>query len=215
MVTSQTGSSSLERYAPLSGVVFAVLAVAALGAWGDVIEPGEAAGVRSDAFVADPQKGLAGAQLLGLAAFALVWFGASLRRVIGVAHDRLAALAYGGTVTSAALLLAGAATHGALALRADELGALDAEAAAVVGDVGTLLVGSAAPIGMALVTAATALAALRTGAVLPAWAAWVSVVLSVALVAMPINYVAVLGFFVWAAALGIVLTARGVGGTSP
>lgn len=214
MATRHDGSSSLDRYAPLAGVLFAVLMAAAIAVWGDSVEPGQAAGIRSDALVDDPQKGLMGAQLLGLAGFALAWFGASLRQALVGAHERLAALSYGGTLTAAALLLAGAAVHGSLALRADELGALDPEVTGAVGDVGSLLIGAVAPIAMGMVALATALAALRTGALLPRWAAWVTLVLGLGLLAMPINYAVMIGFVVWAAVVGIMLTARGGGGTS-
>ena len=214
MATQQSRSNSLERYAPLSGALFAVLLVLAFGSFGDSAEPGQAAGIRSDAYVDDPEKALMGGQLLGLAAFSLAWFGGSLRQALVGAHERLAALAYGGTLLAAAMLLAGAATHGALGLRADEVGALDPEVAGAVGDVGTLFIGAVAPIGMALVALATALASLRTGALLPKWAAWVTLVLGIGLLALPINWALTVVFAAWALVVGIALTARGGGGTS-
>lgn len=210
-MTARSASGRLERMAPLSGVLFALLMVAAVGAWGESFEPTLEAEKKAAFFLDSPEKALAGAQLLGLAAFMLVWFGAGLRSAIlrlGGASDRFAALAFGGSIASASLLLAAAAVNGSLGLRADETGTLDAGATALVSDVGSLLVAAAAPIAMALITAGTGLAALRSRALLPTWLGWVSVVLTVGLVLMPINYIVVIGFVVWAAVVGIILYTR-------
>lgn len=202
------GIDKVERLAPLTGVGFALLAIVGVAAWGDVVEPGQAAAEKAAAYTDDTGRILLGTQAMALAAALLLWFGGSLRvaiaRVEGGAH-RLGALAAGGAAAASALLLAGMAVHGAIALRADEVGELDPEAAAMASDVGSLLVGAAMPVALAVVTAATAVAALRSRGLLPVWLAWVSLVLAVLLVILPVNYIAVAGFALWAIGVGIML----------
>lgn len=107
-------------------------------------------------------------------------------------------------LAAAALLLAGAVAFAVAALRAEDAGAIDPNAAATLTDLGNVLLAAAAPVALGIVTAATALASLRTG-ILPTWLGWVSVVLSVGLVILPINFMVVVLFLVWAVIVGILL----------
>lgn len=210
MVEARAGSG-MQRLAPLAGVAYAVAVIVAMGAWSDIIEPGQVAADKVKLYIDNPDKVLLGGQLFGVAAFLLVWFGGALRSAVRAAEgddDRLATVAFGGSVAGAACLLAGAVTNVALALRSEDTGSLEPEVGAAVGDVASVLVGGAAPIGMALIVAATATIALRTRAVLPTWLAWISVPLAIGLVIMPINWAMMIGFNVWAAVVGILLYLR-------
>jgi hypothetical protein len=207
MAVRESGANEvLERMAPLSGVAFSVLVLVGIGLTSDLgflDPPQELAKV----YVEDSGRVLAGMQVLALAAFLLVWFVGTLRARIHRAEGgvgRLASTAFGGGVAAAALLLAGAVAQGAAALRAEDAGAIDPNAAATLTDLGNVLMGAAAPVALAVVTAATALAALRTP-ILPTWLAWISVVLSVGLIILPINFMVVVLFLVWAVAVGILL----------
>ena len=201
----------LERMAPLSGVAFAVLVVAGIGLTADLgfLDPPQDL---AKVYIEDSGRVLAGSQLLVLAAFLLVWFVGSLRASIHTAEGgvgRLANTAFGGGVAAAALLLAGAVAQAVAALRAEDAGAIDPNTAATLTDLGNVLMAAAAPVALAVVTAATALASLRT-AILPTWLAWISVVLSVGLIILPINFVVAALFLVWAVVVGVLLYVRPV-----
>jgi hypothetical protein len=211
MATETRAGSGVERLAPLAGVAYAICVVVAMGAWSDIIEPGQVAAEKVKLYVDDPDEVLLGSQLFGLAAFLLLWFGGALRSAIRAVEgddDRLATTAFGGSVAAAACLLVGAVTNVALALRAEDIGDLEPEVGAAVGDVASVLVAGAAPIGMAVIVGATALMALRARAILPTWLAWISVPLAIGLVIMPINWALMIVFNVWAAVVGILLYLR-------
>jgi hypothetical protein len=53
------------------------------------------------------------------------------------------------------------------------------------------------PVAAAVLVGATAVAALYTRRILPTWLAWVSVVLAVALLILPINFIATPVFALW------------------
>jgi hypothetical protein len=206
MAVRPSGANVLERMAPLSGVAFAVLVLVGIGLTGDLgfLDPPQDL---AKVYVDDSGRILAGAQVLVLAAFLLVWFVGTLRTRIHSAEGgpaRLASTAFGGGVAAAALLLAGAVAFAAAALRAEDAGAIDANAAATLTDFGNVLLAAAAPVALGIVTAATALASLRTG-ILPTWLGWISVALSVGLVILPINFMVVVLFLVWAVIVGILL----------
>ena len=206
MAARPSGANVLERMAPLSGVAFAVLVLVGIGLTSDLgfLDPPQDL---AKVYVDDSGRVLAGAQVLVLAAFLLVWFVGTLRTRIHSAEGgpcRLASTAFGGGVAAAALLLAGAVAFAVAALRAEDAGAIDPNAAATLTDFGNVLLAAAAPVALGIVTAATALASLRTG-ILPTWLGWISVVLSVGLVILPINFMVVVLFLVWAVIVGILL----------
>ena len=206
MAVRPGGVNVLERVAPLSGVAFSVLVLVGTALTSDLgfLDPPQDL---AKVYIEDTGRVLAGMQTLALAAFLLVWFVGSLRARIHIAEGgggRLANTAFGGGVAAASLLLAGVVAFGAAALRAEDAGTIDPNAAATLTDLGSVLMGAAAPVALAIVTAATALASLRTG-ILPTWLGWVSVVLSVGLVIMPINFIVTLLFLVWAVVVAILL----------
>ena len=187
----------LARLAPWSGVVFVVLFVvsAAMLPIDFMEEPDSLA----SSFADDMGRFIGAAQLAVIAGAALLWFSGTLASALlanGAGH-RLAGIARMGGAAAATLLIAGAIVLAVGALRADEDGLIAAETATAVADIGLVLVAAAMPVAAAVLVGATAVAALRTRRILPTWLAWVSVVLAVALVILPINFNAVLYLAVW------------------
>jgi hypothetical protein len=199
----------LERLAPWSGVVFVVLFIvsAALLPFDFMDDPDSLA----TSFADEMGRFLGAAQLAVIAGAALLWFSGTLASALlanGAGH-RLAGIARIGGAAAATLLIAGAIVLGAGALRADEDGSIAPETATAVADIGLILIAAAMPVAAAVLVGATAVAALRTRRILPTWLAWVSVVLSVALVILPINFIAVAVFAIWVLAVsGLMIAGR-------
>lgn len=198
-----------EKLAPLSGVVFFVLGL--LGAL--VLYPGDAPD-----FVDEPAKIAAfytenGTDLLpsGLAyllgGFFLMWFVGTLRAHLSLAEGgtgRLASIAFGGGVAATTLLWASASVEIVAALRVEENDAIDPGVASVYSDLSSILFGAAAPVGMAVLLGASAVAAFRFGA-LPKWLGGLGAVIAIGCLIPPISYFVIIVSFLWVAITGIVL----------
>jgi hypothetical protein len=190
-----------ERWAPVSGVVFVVSFLALFFLFfvpADELPPGADA-----AQIAEYYRGRGAAGLLlmyalvGLAGAALLWFTGSLRaslRRTEPAPGRLSAIALGGGVASAILLLTGGATLLApfIAVVIDSREAFDPTLNNVLGAIGFNAINFGL-LGAAVQVVATSLVALRWGG-LPAWFAWVGFIVALALV---LNILYFFGFFVW------------------
>ena len=190
-------TARLARLAPWSGVVFVVLFVvsAALLPFDFMDEPDSLASTFAD----DTGRLLGAAQLAVIAGAALMWFSGTLASSLlaSGAGQRLAGIARIGGSAAATLLIAGAIVLAAGALRADEDGAIASETATAEADIGLILAAAAMPVAAAVLVGATAVAALYTRRVLPTWLAWVSAVLAVALLILPINFIATPVFALW------------------
>ena len=198
------------RWLVLGGIVYVVL-----GVLGTVV-----AGTTPD-FLDDPAKVaafykeesdavLASNSLYLLAGFFVLWFVAGLRtgleRADG-AGSPLAATALIGGTAGAALMIGGAAISAVGGLRADEQGSIDPQFAAAVYDVSSVLFGLAAPMAWAAAVLATAVVALRSSA-LPSWLGWVSILMGIALLIPPINFISIIVMGLWVIAVAIVLYLR-------
>jgi hypothetical protein len=200
--------SNLERYAPLTGVVVVILTVVGLILTGEgpdfIGDPEEIA----DYYADDSGKLIGGYFIDALSAFFLIWFAGSVRvalRAVEGAMGRLSAVAFGGAVAAAAMFLLFDISNMAAAFRADEDGAIDPTVAASLYDLGSVALGIGGAIASAVFVAATAVVALRGRAVIPAWFAWVSLVLALALLIGPIAWAALIGFLAWILILSIAL----------
>lgn len=146
--------------------------------------------------------------LFAAAALAFVWFVSHLRTLLAAVapQSALPTLALGAGVASAGLLLVAAATFGSISFTYEEGDfELDPNTARLVGSVGYgVFVGSMWMAG--LVVLATSLVALRTRS-LPAWLAWLGIVVTVALV-FAFAFFPVFALLVWVALVSAVLLAR-------
>lgn len=178
---------SAERLAPLTGFAVPVLALAGL-----IVLEGPAdrpeVNVAAGAFVryfGDRDTVLLGSFLLMLSVVFFLWFLGSLRAVLRRAEGdvgRLSAVAYGGGLTTAVLLLALPAVS--------VLGALDAEQFSPQGAKTAFLIGDAflypSAMTAAVLVGATALVVLQTGA-LPRWLGWLSAAFALWLLIPPLG----------------------------
>jgi len=198
-------SPKLEKFAPLSGVVFLILmAVVILALSNDSPDLDDSAG-RILAYWRDHKNQQLVAGLLGgLASIALIWFGGSLRKAIdGV----------GGGSRLGGLALVGAAVAGAGGLlisnmafvTADSIGKVPAEATltlnALCAELFLPLTG-----GMFVMLAATALATLYWG-ILPKWFGWVTAVIALVMLT-PVGFIGFLATILWAGVVGVWLFVR-------
>lgn len=180
---------TLERLAPLTGAVFAVLAVlAAVLVNNYSYLPPER---EIQTFFIDNSTTVQVAGYLGaLSAAFLIWFAGRVRsglRPIEGGTGRLSAVAFGGGAVAGgliavafAILIAGAARGGA------EAGINGATAAAIY-DIYGSIVGLAVPMTFGVFIGATTLVAIREK-MWPAWLAWASAIIAVGSLS-PLSYV--------------------------
>ena len=192
-----------ERWANLSGFIFVASFLALFFGF---FVPGEVGTQDADATqIADYYRGRGAAGLLlmyslvGLAGAALVWFAGGLRASLSrmePAPGRLSAIAFGGGVASAILLLSGGAALLApfteVAIGSEEV--FDPILHSVLGAMGFTAINYAL-IASAVMVVASSLVAIRWGG-LPAWFAWLGLIVALALVA---NILYFFGLFVWVA----------------
>jgi hypothetical protein len=181
----RVGAAAVERLAPLAGV-----ATLLLGAAGLIVLEGPADRPEADAaprvmfaYFADRDDVILGSFLLALSVVAFMWFLGSLYAALRSAEGgtgRLSTVAYGGGLATAVLMLALPAASVLGALYADYLSAAEARTLFLVGD---MLIYPAA-VTAAVLTSATGLVALRSGA-LARWMAWLSLALAVWLLIPP------------------------------
>lgn len=200
--------SRLEKLAPLTGVVAAVLILVpgALVISLEYLPPPE----KILEFVEDNSTRSLVAGYLGLISSAfLVWFGGSVRNTLRKVEEgtgRLSNIAFGGAVGAAVLVtLAFTAVIGA-ATRAGAPSGIDVVQATMLMDLFGQLTGTATPFMMAVFLGATAVVSLRAN-LFPAWFGWLTAFLAFGLVT-PINYIFVAFALVWMAVVGIWLYLR-------
>ena len=209
-------SSSLARWAPLTGVAAALLWIA-----GIVLDPGipdlfEASGDEWLTFITENESGIYVSRLFYLLGnFLLVLFVGTLRTRLSAAEGRPAhwtAIAFGSGIATAAMLTL-AQTPVAAAAAASE--GLEASAAQALGIVEYAFFIGAGITGAALLVS-TGVIATRSAA-LPSWLGWAGFVLAVLmLVGGTVGFIALLpGFPLWLIATSIVLTLRGRSPVSP
>jgi hypothetical protein len=185
-----------ERYAPLAGVVSVVLWVI-----GALIQQGAIKDKTPETLLSSyTQK--EGRILLGgliwlIGIVFFFWFLGSLRATLAAAEGgvlRLTTIAFAGGVGAAicGLLFVGP-DMGAAITDDQDLSAPVAEAVRVVGN--AFFIG--AEIALAVLLIATAGVVFRTR-VLPVWIAWISVIIGIALIVLPIGWAVLLfGFPIW------------------
>jgi len=210
MVQGLTRTAAL---APLTGVVFAILAVVALFISGDRPDADASAEAAVQFWTDNATANNVGALLEALAAVALLFFGASLWRALrrGEGNGGLLPLAaMGGGVVAAAGFGVDAAIRIAAADVAGEVDPVVTQTiSAVWVNYGTPIV-----IGIATLIFAASLSALRTQ-VIPLWLAWIGIVISVALFT-PIGFFASLAAFLWVVVVSAALWRHeAAGGAAP
>lgn len=196
MVVRRNGLWSQERWeriAPLSGVLAVLLLVVGFlvfGLAGDRPASDAAADEYLAYFRNDDASIWIGSWIAFIGFAAFIWFLGSLRSVLFRAEGgvgRLASLAFAGGVATAILLMASLATQISGAIATDENENLSAQTAEALWWAGNGFF-VAATFALAVLLAATAIVALRSG-FLPAWFGWLSAVMAL---------VALVPFISWA-----------------
>jgi hypothetical protein len=195
-----------QRVEPLAGIVFVVLAVISLAtASGEefLAEPEEVA----DYFLDHSGRIMVAEIIGGFAIFAFFWFVGAVRnrlRVPQTPEGGLPALAFGGGIAAATLLLVANAATMAGAFRADEDGRIDPGVAAALNDISSLIIGIAAPVALAVFVAATGIVSITTG-VLPKWLGWASLLIALGFLIPYISFIFWLPFGVWVLVVSVLL----------
>jgi hypothetical protein len=198
-----------ERWAPFAGVAAVVLLVLGvlIGAFGGP-EPNEGTGQDwLTYFREDGQKIYISTLIFFLGVILLIWFLGTLRVSLLAAEGEpghWTTVAFGSGMATAVMLLAIVTPGLGGAFSSDALEPPAAQALGVI----ALAFFVGAQVFAAVLLAATALLALRTG-VLPAWLGWVSLVVAV-LLFTPIGFIALLiGFPLWVIAVSVLLWRSG------
>ena len=187
---------------PLTGVVFVVLTVVALTMGGEAPDPDDPIREVVEYWVDNEGALIIGSVLEGLAAVALIFFAATLRRALRRGEDGagvLSVAAMGGGIVAAAGVGVDSAFRFALGDLAGEVEpGVIVTLNAVWSDFFLPMV-----IGLATLILATSLAALRTRFI-PVWLAWIGVLLCVVFFT-PAGFVAFLVSALWILIVSILL----------
>ena len=192
----------IERFAPLTGVLFLVLAIVSFVLGGDPPDNDESPLKHVEFWKDNDGEQMASALVATYAAVFLVWFAASVREAVARAESgagRLAAISYGGAVIAAGGLLANNAIQFAAAETAGDMSADGTETLSLL--YSDFFFPMAAGIGLFLVAAG--LAAVRHGA-FDKRLGWMAVVIGVICVT-PAGFFGFLASMVWIGITAVVL----------
>lgn len=212
-------SRGVQRWAPLSGLVFLVLMVVGFSVAGNSPDP-DASNAKIASYLAKDSsyhKDVASYFILLAAIVALVWFFSVLRSRISDVEGtpgRLGALALGAGVASAVFLFIGISLFIAPSIAAHDAhkNALDPGIYRFTQDLGYMIWVASAVIG-ALVVWATSAAALKAG-LLPRWYGWLSLVIGIACL-FAFFFFPILLYGLWLGVTGIVLTVHSTPAGTP
>lgn len=201
-----TGPSRLDRWAPMAGVVFALVFVIGFLIGSD-IPAFDASGSEVIDHYEDAGRVYIGIVAAHVAGVSLVFFAGALRnRQRAGGHDWLATTAFGGCVVLAVGLGVFGMTQFAL-LSAADLGQPEVAQALNVVDNDNFL---PAVIGVTVTLLATGLHALASRS-LPRWLGWTTLILGIVALAGPIGFIAVVLFPAWVLTLAVVMLRRPAG----
>jgi hypothetical protein len=207
--------ATLRRLAPLTGIGFVVLSVFAI-IIGLSDSPDFAASEREivDFYADNKDEILIATIAITVSAPFYIWFLGCVRSAIARAEGgttRLASTAFGAGVASLALWLAGWLINAMGALRLDENDAIGAQTATAYWDIGQILAFAAVAAAAAGLLAATAIASLRYKAILPAWLAYITIVIAIVDVIPFISFIGIFLGLLWILVVSVMLYVQRVG----
>ena len=192
----------IERFAPLTGVLFLVLAIASFVCGGEPPDTDDSAAEHVKFYKDNDTEQIVSALLATYAGVFLVWFAASVREAVARVESgagRLAAISYGGAVIAAGGLFVNNAIQFAAAESAGDVSPGVTETLSVF--YSDFFFPMAAGLGLFLVAAG--IAAVRHGA-FDKRLGWLAVVIGVVCVT-PAGFFGFLASLVWIAIAGVVL----------
>ena len=188
--------------APLTGVAFVILAVVAFIVSGETPDTNDSPLKVLLFYKNNDSEQMIAASLLAWSTVFLFFFLGVLRSVLRAAEGavgRLSAVAFGGGIVLGIGILAFAGFTFTLADTADHLTPSGAQALNMLNS--DFFFPVAAGLGTLMI--ATGIAGIRTR-VLPAWAAWIALVIGIAAVT-PVGFFAFLAFGLWVLAVSVIL----------
>jgi hypothetical protein len=196
----------LERYAPLTGVLFVLLVIVSTIIVGETPSADDGPGKAVGFWANNKDEVIAGAIVAAFSTVAMLWFAGVWRATLAASEgpgSRLASTAFGGLIV-AAIGWTALYTFGFIA--ADTSGDVPAQ---VTWTLSVLQADFFFPvsIGFGVFLLASALALLR-GAAFPAWPGWVALVLGVVCLT-PGGFFGVLGGLAWILGISVLLFMRG------
>ena len=203
----------LERWAPLSGIIFVVLMFVGTFFVADVPDP-DAAQQQLATYLADSSnhtRNLVGAYIWVVGALAFLWFVTGLRSVLRRAEagaGTLSNLVFGAGVIYSALMMASAVAFAAVAYAVGLRGATvsDPDFVRVLPQMAWMILLLGAGFAGLLLVLTASILSLQTG-VLPRWLAWLGVVVAIVLL-FDVIYVNIVPLLIWVLAASIVLLMR-------
>jgi hypothetical protein len=203
----------LERWAPLSGIIFVILMVVGTMFVADVPDP-DAPQQQLATYLADSDnhmRNIMGAYIWVVGALAFLWFVTRLRTVLRGAEGGTATLSnlvFGAGVAFAAVWMVSAAAFAAVAYAVELRGATvsDPDFVKVLPQMAWMILLLGAGFAGLLLVLTTSILSLRTG-VLPRWLAWLGIVVAIAL-PVDVIYISIGPFLLWALVASIVLLLR-------
>ena len=206
-------SDRLSRLAPLTGVLFAVLAVVGIFTGGETPAAKDPPAKIVAYYATHESEVKTSALLFALAFLVLVLFAASLRsylRRTPVAEGPSALVLAGSVLMAAGALISSGVEFGL----ANEIHHLEPQSVQTL-DFITEEVAFLPVVGGAfLLTLGSGLAILR-GARLPKWLGWVAIVLGIAALIPPASFPSLLGFAIWSTTVSILIYRRIGGAQKP
>ncbi len=199
-------SDRLGRLAPLTGVLFALLAVGAIVANGEESPKARAGPVKVLAYYTKHRSEVqTSAILFALAFLVLVLFAGALRSYLRrtAAAEGLGSLVLAGAVLMAAGALIGSGVEYGLAHNIHSLGLEEARTLNFLSDELFLAV-----LAGGFVFGACAGIAILRGAALPKWLGWVAIVIGIATLIPPSSFPALFAFLVWSIVVAILMYMR-------
>jgi hypothetical protein len=201
----------LARFAPLTGVLFVVLAVAGAFTTGNTPDNDATLSKVTQFYSAHHDRVFAAGILWAYAAIFLAFFGAALwSRVRGAGLRPILAA---GTIVGTAVASVGLTVFGGVYFTLGDLGNKTAVTGQAIQALHALTDGIFLPIvvGVEVLLWAVGLAAIR-GGILPRWLGWIALVIAI-LQVTPIGFFALVAFLIWTLIVSIWSTVRP--GTAP
>jgi hypothetical protein len=203
---------SNEWLAPLTGVVFFVLAIIGFLIGGEPPDASDEAQEIVDFYVDNDSSVMIGAAIVTVAATFLVFFFGYLRKVLRVAEGEggmLSLVAFAGAVIFALGVAIDSTISFALADTADDIDPTSVQALAALWNNDFLPFS----LGLQVMLIASGLSIVRHGA-LPKWLGWVAIVLGVVAVT-PAGFIAFILGGIWILVASVMLTMRARAGERP
>jgi hypothetical protein len=199
-------SSKLERLAPLTGVLFAIVVFVAIFTGGNTPEPDASPAKVVTWFATHRSEAELSSLLFAIGFLIFLFFAAALRSYLrrGEGAEGLAALVLAGAVVMSGGALLASIIEYALAHEFHSLTPAGAQVLNLLSnEIGLVMLVA----GGFVLTVASGLAILR-GAPLPRWLGWAGIAIAILALILPIAFIALLALLIWIVVVSILVYRR-------